>query len=98
MNAGNLRSRLMANQQEEEAEEEGSPAAGVAKALGAIVLALVLGIGAAYGYYVLSAPKLQATPYQPPAPTKAPTVAPTPSATSTGFTQPPAGSRTMLIG
>lgn len=67
MSANNLRSRLMAGQEEEDDEEEGSPGAGIAKAIGAIVLALVLGIGAAYGYYVLSTPKLQATPYQPPA-------------------------------
>lgn len=39
-----------------EDEEESSGGAG--KAMGAIVLALLVGAGAAYGYYVVSAPKL----------------------------------------
>jgi len=59
----------------------------------AIFMALLIGAGAAYGYYVYSTPKLPAGISQPPAasPTAAPTVSPTaaPTKTATGLRSAP---------
>ncbi len=99
INARDPRARRLAAQQEEE-EESGSPAADVAKALGAIVLALVLGAGSAYGYFVVSTPKLQVSPNQqaiPTSPASTPSITPSPSATKSASVQPPAA-RALLIG
>lgn len=49
----------------EEEEETGSRGAVIGKALLAIGLALVVGAGAAYGYYVFSTPKVPANAGQP---------------------------------
>ena len=51
--------------QQEEEEETSSPGAAIGKALMAIVLALALGAGAAYGYYMFSTPKIPANVGQP---------------------------------
>lgn len=48
-----------------EEEEETSGAAAFGKALMAIVMALLIGVGAAYGYYVYSTPKIPASNSQP---------------------------------
>ena len=51
--------------QQEEEEETTSPGAAIGKALMAIVLALALGAAAAYGYYLMSTPKIPAHLSQP---------------------------------
>lgn len=75
-------------------EEETSGAAAFGKGLMAIFMALLIGAGAAYGYYIYSTPKLPAGISQPPAasPTTAPTVSPTaaPTKTATGLRSTPA--------
>ncbi len=96
-NARDPRARRLAAAQEEE-EEKGSPAAGIAKAIGAIALALVLGVGSAYGYFVFSTPKLNVAPSQQAVPTTQPSTTPSPSATKSALLQPPAATRTLLIG
>ena len=48
-----------------EEDEETSGAAAFGKALMAIVMALLIGAGAAYGYYVYSTPKIPANISQP---------------------------------
>lgn len=63
MNARDPRARRGFAQAEE--EEESSGAAAFGKALVAIILALVIGAGAAYGYYIYSTPKLPANVGQP---------------------------------
>jgi hypothetical protein len=88
---------MMAAQAEED-EEEGSAAAGFVKGLGVIILALILGAGAAYGFYVVSTPRLNATPYQLPTQTTSPAVSPSPSSTKTGLLQPPSSGPTLRIG
>ncbi len=93
------RARRFAAQQEEE-EEKGSPAAAFAKAIGAIVLALVLGAGSAYGYFIMSAPKLHVPPSQqaiPTAPASTPSTTPSASATKSALIQPSAGARALFI-
>ncbi|HEU0026943.1 MAG TPA: hypothetical protein VFQ25_07485 [Ktedonobacterales bacterium] len=99
LNARDPRARRLAAQQED--DEEGSPAAGFAKALGAIVLALALGAGSAYGYFIVSTPKLHIPPGQQATPTAAPSTTPpasaSPSATKSALLGPPAGERTLLI-
>ncbi|MFI5277799.1 MAG: hypothetical protein ACHQ1E_11060 [Ktedonobacterales bacterium] len=86
-------------------EEETSGAAAFGKGLMAIIMALLIGAGAAYGYYVYSTPKLPAGIAQPPAaPTTAPTAAPTtsptakPTSTSTGLRSTPALPGAALAG
>jgi hypothetical protein len=99
-NTRDPRARRLAAQQEE--DEEGSPGAGFAKALGAIVLALALGAGSAYGYFIVSVPKLhvpagqQSTPTAVPSTT--PSTTPSPSATKSALLHPPGAERTLLIG
>ena len=100
LNGGNKerdpRARRLAAQEDE--EEKGSPAAGIAKAFGAIVLALVLGAGSAYGYFVVSTPKLNVTPSQQAVPTApATTPSPSPSATKSAFLNPPAPGSSLLV-
>lgn len=48
-----------------EEEEETSSAAAFGKAVMAILMALLIGVGAAYGYYVYSTPKIPASSSQP---------------------------------
>lgn len=48
-----------------EEDEETSGAAAFGKALMAIVMALLIGAGAAYGYYIYSTPKIPANISQP---------------------------------
>lgn len=86
-------------------EEETSGAAAFGKGLMAIVMALLIGAGAAYGYYVFSTPKLPAGLAQPPsAPTSAPTTAPNasptakPTSTSSGLRSTPALPGVALAG
>lgn len=90
LNGRDARGRHFAAQDEE--EEETSAGATAAKALGSIVLALALGGGVAYGYYVMSAPKLNVPASQQAAPaassTASPSVSPAPSATKTGHASP----------
>jgi hypothetical protein len=102
LNGGNKsrdpRARRFAAQQEE--EEKSSPAAAIAKTLGAIVLALVLGAGSAYGYFVVNVPSLHVSPDQqatPPSPTSAPSASPSPSATKSALQQRPATVLTLLV-
>lgn len=75
-----------------EEEESGS---GVGTALGAIVLALILGAGAAYGYYTISTPKLSgsASPVVTPAasPSAKPGASPTVTPKANTITAPTAG-------
>lgn len=100
INARDPRARRLAAQQEEE-EESGSPAAAVAKAIGAIALALVLGAGSAYGYFVVSTPKLHVSPNQqaiPTSPASTPSTTPSPSATKSASVQPSTAARTLYIG
>lgn len=98
-NARDPRARRLTAEQED--DEESSPAAGFAKALGAIVLALALGAGSAYGYFIASAPTLHAPAGQQSTPTAAPSTTPStvpsPSATKAALLQPPAAGRTLLI-
>lgn len=65
-----------------EEEEESSGAAAFGKALMAIFMALLIGVGAAYGYYVYSTPKIPASATQPSA---------SPASGSGGSSQAPAG-------
>jgi hypothetical protein len=64
----------------EEEEETASGAAAFGKALMAILLALVIGAGGSYGYYIFSTPKAPANvspPTATPTSTKSPTKSPT---------------------
>lgn len=69
----------------EDEEDTSSKGMGFGKALGIILLALILGAGAAYGYYMLSAPK-------PPATTTQPGASPATGASSSGLLAPGTGS------
>ncbi len=76
-------------------EDEEETSGGAGKAIGAIVLALLLGAGAAYGYYTFSTPKLtvSATPGATPAasPSAKPGATPTGTPKSGAVTAPIAG-------
>jgi len=76
--------------QVEEEEEETSRGAAFGKAVLAIVLALVIGAGAAYGYYLYSTPKIPTGVSQPnSAPTSGTPASGTPASGSSGSSYSP---------
>ncbi len=64
-------------------EDEEESTGGVGKAIGAIVLALLLGAGAAYGYYTFSTPKLNVSASPGATPAASPSAKPGASPTAT---------------
>jgi hypothetical protein len=74
-----------------EEEEETSPGAAIGKGLLAIVLALVIGVGAAYGYYVVSTPKIPVNNAAQPSSTPSPGASTAPDAVALTSLRHPAG-------
>jgi hypothetical protein len=76
---------------DDEDDDESSPGGQALKALAVMILFFVIGVGAAFGYYRMSAPKVvgEETPVTSPtvAPSASPSVSPnaSPSATKTSF-------------
>lgn len=94
------RARYLQNQaQQDDDEDESSPAAGFFKGLGAIILAGILGAGAAYGYFVVKAPHLNVPASQQVTPTAPASASPSPSAspTKSALIQPGDGAPYTLI-
>ena len=88
---------------DDEDDDEPSPGGQALKALGVMILFFAIGVGAAFGYYRMSAPKVVGEETPVTSPTVAPSASPSgspsasPSATKTSFHFDPTGSGGVYI-